>query len=290
MERIAIVVPVYNEEIGIVQSLTSLLEEVELLKDRYDFSVVVVNDGSSDSTAEKLGPFKDLGVECISQAENSGYGAALKRGILTVDSDWILITDADGTYPHSSMSGLLNFIGTEDMVVGARTGEVREVPFVRKAPKWLLTKLASWLSRRNIPDLNSGFRLMRRSLVMKYLHLLPDGFSFTTTITLALLSSGYRVKYISVNYHKRSGKSKIKPFYDTVNFIQLIIRTIVYFEPLRVFIPLSFIFVASGFLWLLVLYLLTGKIFDTSTMLFFFTGVQMLAIGMLADMINRRIG
>jgi hypothetical protein len=173
------------------------------------------------------------------------------------------------------------------MVVGARRGQ--QVSLIRRPPKWVLKKLASHLIRQDIPDLNSGLRLMRKDVLQRFQNILPDQFSYTTTITLAMFSSGYDVKYIPIEYMKREGKSKIKPIADTIGFTKLIIRTVLYFDPLRVFVPVSALFVLLAAGVAIVSYLVTGRVMDVTTVLLFTTGVQTLAIGMLADMMNRRM-
>ena len=125
------------------------------------------------------------------------------------------------------------------MAVGARTGDHVKIPFVRRPAKWLLKKLAEYLSGRQIPDLNSGLRVFRRELAERFFGIFPDGFSFTTTITLAALTGGYRVQFLPINYYKRVGQSTIKPIRDFTGFLLLIIRLIVYFKPLNVFLPVS---------------------------------------------------
>ena len=148
-------------------------------------------------------------------------------------------------------------------------------------------KLANYLAGIKIPDINSGLRIMKKNLIEKYLYILPDGFSFTTTITLAALTNGYRVKYVSINYLKRTGKSKFRPIKDTLNFFQLMIRTVLYFNPLKIFIPLSIILFFSGAVVFLWSYFFAPKVLDTTTAIFIISSIQILAIGMLADLITK---
>src|SRR5262249_12655404 len=145
------------------------------------------------------------------------------------------ITDADGTYPIDSIPKLLENHDGYDMIVGARIGKDVNIPLIRRPAKWLLNKLAAFMAQTQIPDLNSGFRLFRKSSFLRFEKILPSGFSLTTTITMALLCNNHPVKYVPVDYYKRKGMSKIRPFRDTYNFFMLVIRTIMYFDPLRVF-------------------------------------------------------
>jgi hypothetical protein len=179
--------------------------------------------------------------------------------------------------------------GDYDMVVGARIANKVEIPLIRKPAKWFITKLASYLTGTKIPDLNSGLRVMRKGIVEKYIRILPDGFSFTSTITLVMLTNGYCAKYVPIDYFKREGKSKIRPIRDTLNFVQLIIRTVLYFNPLKIFIPLSLFLVLLAFTVLFGSWLLLGKAMDVSFAVILMTSVIIMAIGMLADLINKRI-
>lgn len=289
-EGVSFVIPAYNEERGIKDVLLGLVQSVETLNLDLPWEIIVVNDGSDDRTGEEIREVESDKIRLITHEYNRGYGAALKTGIHNARHPWILITDADGTYPDSAVGEILEHRDQYQMVVGARTGAKAEVPLIRRPPKWVLRRLASYLARRDIPDLNSGLRLMRRDVVERYAHILPNGFSFTTTITLAMLSEGLRVKYVEIDYFKRKGTSKIRPIYDTLNFLQLIIRTIMYFEPLRVFIPMSMFFLVGSFAVGVGSYLWLDKLLDSTTVLLFVTGVQLLAIGMLADIVNKRLG
>ena len=202
----------------------------------------------------------------------------------------IAITDADETYPNHRIPEFYKFINERDldMVVGARVGKMAKIPLIRKPAKWFLNKLANYLAEYEIPDLNSGLRVMKKETVKKYLNILPEGFSFTTTITLAMLTNGYRVQFEPIEYFHRSGSSKIRPIYDTLNFIQLIIRTILLFRPLKIFLPLSLLMLLTGFV--LILYrVLVGESFGVTATVIFVGSIQILAIGMLADLIDRRM-
>jgi len=286
IDGVSIVIPAYNEEKGVAGTLEEIKRMTKNLE--MECEVIVVDDGSKDNTAEIA---TQSGVKVIQHPQNRGYGAALKTGIHHADYDTIVITDADGTYPNGDIPNLLAEMEQYDceMVVGARTGENVNIPLIRKPAKWAINKLANYLSRTKIPDLNSGLRVMKKNVVEKFLGVLPDGFSFTTTISLAMLTNGYLVRYIPIDYRKREGKSKIKPIKDTLNFIQLIVKTVLYFEPLRVFTPLSMVFILASLGVLLYSFFFSPKIMDITTLVLFVTGVQMLAIGMLADLVNKRL-
>lgn len=282
---ISIIVPVYNEATIIestYQNLQRTLATVEL-----PFEIIMVNDGSTDGSGDVLRKFCEKNFFLVEHAVNRGYGAALKSGVRKARFGWILIIDADGTYPYDAIPELLKRTALHDMVIAARTGKKVQIPLLRRPAKWLLNQLANYLSGTRIPDLNSGLRAIRKEVLENYFHLLPDGFSFTMTITLALTIDGYQVNYFPINYEKRTGKSKIRPFRDTLNFLQTIIRTTLYFNPLQVFVPLSF-----GFLGLSLLFLLSRIVqrggFGVTIVLLFLSGMQLLVLGMIADLIVRR--
>jgi len=171
-----------------------------------------------------------------------------------------------------------------DMVVGARAHDDRSIPRRRRLAKGFLRVLASYLTKRRIPDLNSGLRLMRRSVLMQFFHILPSGFSFTTTITLALLCNDYPVAYVPVTCGPRAGASKLKAK-EFTNFVMLVLRTVVLFNPLRVFLPAGAVIFAVGTLKL-VYDLVNWNLSDTAVMAFL-AALIVWSVGLLADMIAR---
>jgi len=288
MEKLSIIIPVFNEE-GCLKETIQQMDKLIEISD-FEFEIIFVNDRSTDKSNVILESLTKPSYKVLTHESNQGYGAALKTGIKNVSSEYICITDADGTYPNHEIPRLLNCLKDDcSMVVGARTGDIVNVPLMRRFPKWLLCKLANYLSGYKIPDLNSGLRVMKKKDVERFLNILPDGFSFTTTITLAMLTNNMQVRYIPINYYSRTGKSKIRPIYDTLNFIQLIIRTVLYFNPLKVFIPLSMFLVLFAFLVLICSWVLTGKAMDVTFGVTIMSSVMVLAIGMLADLIDKRL-
>lgn len=171
------------------------------------------------------------------------------------------------------------------MVAGARTKPTAQIPLIRKPAKWMLNQLANYLTGIKIPDLNSGLRLIKKDTLNKFAHLLPNGFSLTTTITLALLTNGFPVKYLPIDYYRREGKSKFRPIKDTLNYFQLIIRTILYFEPLKIFLPAALALFLLSLAVLFYSYFFTPKVMDVTTIILFISAIQILSIGMLADLV-----
>ena len=237
---VTVVIPAFNEAEHVAEQVQSVRDVMEL--SGWAFEIIVVDDGSTDGTAQKAAA---TGVRVLRHRRNRGYGASLKRGIAEARYDWILITDADGTYPTESIPTLLAVADQNDMVVGSRTGQTVKIPLQRRPAKWFLGRLASYLAGRDLPDLNSGLRLMRKELVERYVHLLPSGFSFTTTITLASACNDHSFEYVPINYLARLGQSKIRPRH-AYDFLLLILRVIVFFNPLKVFLPVgAFLFTAG---------------------------------------------
>ena len=277
---VSVIIPAFNEEEGIEK----VLAQLKSLNLGEKSEIIVVDDGSTDQTFRMA---SINGVKVIRHEQNMGYGAALKTGIRHAKNEIIVITDADGSYPIKNIPTILVNMEHADMVVGARVGKKARIPIYRKPAKWFINTLANHLSGIKIPDLNSGLRAMRKEKVERFFSILPEKFSFTTTITLAFLTNGYSVKYTPIEYYKRKGKSKIHPIKDTLNFIQLIIRTIMYFNPLKIFLPLSFAFFIAS-VTVLIFSWLSGRVMDITTIILFVAGIQLLAIGMIADLIDKR--
>jgi glycosyltransferase involved in cell wall biosynthesis len=282
-EMVSVVIPAYNEEAGLTDVVKGLHSRLELSGRR--FEIIVVDDGSRDHTLDVA---RGLDVTVISHGTNRGYGAALKTGIQAARGEHILICDADGTYPSESIPELLRYADGHDMVVAARTGESVDIPLFRRLAKGILRRLAVYLSEAEIPDLNSGLRVFRRDAALRFFPILPAGFSFTTTITLAMLCNEGAVRYVPINYSKRTGRSKIRPLRDTLNFLILILRTILYFNPLKIFLPiaigLALLFLGSLAYDVFVLRDLTEK-----TLILLFGSMNLLAIGVTADLIAKRL-
>tara|TARA_B100000315_G_scaffold8245_1_gene8157 strand:- start:10999 stop:11865 length:867 start_codon:yes stop_codon:yes gene_type:complete len=284
----SIIIPAYNEDGSIRSVLSSMIKEFD--KFGHPYEIIVVNDCSTDRTRDEV-VASGLSITLLDHLDNRGYGAAIKTGIKKAKYNLIVISDADGTYPVKMIPELVNTAVQEnhDMIVGARTGLNVNIPFIRKPAKWIIGWLANYLSGVKIPDLNSGLRVMKKTILERYIKVLPNGFSLTSTITIAMLTNGHSVKYMPIDYYKRHGKSKIKPIQDTLNFIQLIVRTTLYFNPLKVFVPLSFFLVLFAFLILIGSKLLLDRAMDVSFGVVLMTAVMVMAIGMLADLINKRL-
>ena len=286
MNGVSIIVPAFNEEESIENTLRRLCELGQSIE---HWQIVVVDDGSTDNTSHICSSFEK--ITRIRHPRNLGYGAALKTGIKNATYDAVGIIDADGTYPIEKLAELWNIFQNDDtdMVVGARVGRDAKIPMVRRPAKWVINAIANYLVKEKIPDLNSGLRIMRKTAVVKFLNILPDGFSFTTTITLAFFLNGHPVEYVVIPYNNRTGKSKIRPIRDTLNFLQLLIRTTLYFDPLRIYGPLAIFLFLCGCAVLIGSYLVTGTPMDVTFGVIVMTSVITLALGMLADLIDKRL-
>jgi glycosyltransferase involved in cell wall biosynthesis len=281
-EPVTIIVPAYNEAEGIGQVLDTIITCMR--EAGMEYELIVIDDGSTDGT-EAIVAAK--GVRIVRHKFNRGYGASLKTGIRQSRYPMVAIIDADGTYPVDALPKLLACMSEYDMAVGARTGDHVKIQPLRRPAKWFLKKLADYLSGFKIPDLNSGLRVFRRELAERFFGIFPDGFSFTTTITLAALTNGYRVEFIPINYYKRTGQSSIKPLRDFLGFILLIIRLIVYFKPLNVFLPVSAVLLLVGFSKAMI-DVIHQNYFGVGSAIVILAALQIAFLGLLADLIMRR--
>ncbi|MCC7104429.1 MAG: glycosyltransferase family 2 protein [Chloroflexi bacterium] len=283
-DGLTIIVPAFNEEHGIARVVTWIRESLEASDLRYE--VLVVDDGSADATAVVA---ESAGARVIPHDSNRGYGEALKTGIRFAEYERIAIIDADGSYPADQIPKLAQLLDRYDMVVGARTKEGAAIPLVRRPAKKFLNWLASYLTGTHIPDLNSGLRIFRKALALEFIHLLPSGFSFTTTITMAALNNNYRVLFEPVDYFKRTGRSKIRPIQDTLNFLFLILRMTLIFRPLKIYLPVALVFFVLGIAVFTLGLSLAHKVFDNTALGLILVGVNAMMIGMLADLVNVRL-
>ncbi len=276
---LSVVIPAYNEEGAVRQTVEDVRREMDATGIPYE--IIVIDDGSSDNT---LAMAKATGAIVDSNQVNTGYGASLKRGIKLAQYEYVAIIDADGTYPARYLPSMLALCRNQDMVVGDRGASMKNVPMIRKPAKWMLNSLASFLAERRLNDLNSGLRVFRKSELVPFVPLLPQKFSFTTTITLCMSCNGKRMIYTPINYGKRVGKSKIRPV-DFLNFIILVLRVIVLFNPLRIFIPLGLGLIGLGTVKFV--YDIYMDNLSETTIFSFLAAMIIWSLGLIADMISR---
>jgi len=277
--EITVIIPAYNEEKGIGEVIDKIKEAMENAKVNHE--IIVVNDGSTDETAAIV---KGKSVKLVQHPYNKGYGAALKTGVKNAKGNIVLFMDADAQQNADDIPRLLEPMKEYDMVVGKRT-KGSKIPLLRRLGKFILSVLANYLAGQKIPDLNSGFRAIKKEIVMKYMGILPDTFSFTTTITLATIKEGYNLKYVPIETGERVGSSKVKLFRDGSRFVMLILRTVALFDPLKVFLPVSIVLFLAGFSYLVYNLIFYLNVPDTSVLLIV-SSLILFFFGLLADQLS----
>jgi glycosyltransferase involved in cell wall biosynthesis len=283
----SVVVPCFNE----VGSVRTTIEQLADVTADCGAEIIVVDDGSTDGSSgllEELEQARHIdGLRVVRHSANAGYGASIKTGVRRARAELIVIIDADGSYPCDRIPDLVDAVAEADMVVGARTESSAGQPFLRRFAKGILRAHCSWLVGEKIPDMNSGLRVFRKSVAAQFFKILPDGFSLTTTLTVAMMRNRYAVLFEPIPFADRVGRSKIRPLRDTLGFIQLIVRTGMYFAPLRVLLPLvgvlSLAFAISLGYDIVVLENLTDK-----TIILLLFAMNTALFGLLADMIDKR--
>jgi glycosyltransferase involved in cell wall biosynthesis len=287
---VTIVLPCYNERDHVIEEVERICAAMDASGLTYE--LLAIDDASTDDTLalleDALPRFPHMRL--MPFRRNGGSGTARRIGTLDARGEIVVWTDADMTYPNERIPELVTLLvedPTYDQVVGARTSEEGSHKILRVPAKWVIRKIAERLSNSSIPDLNSGLRAFRRSVSLPYLRLLPPGFSCVTTITLAFLSNQHDIKYVPIEYAKRSGRSKFHFVKDAYRYILQVLRMVMYFNPLKVLMPLA--------LWLLVIGVAKGVYdmvvhpvrFSVNTVLIFITGMLIAALALLADLIVR---
>ncbi|MGE0610462.1 MAG: glycosyltransferase family 2 protein, partial [Pirellulales bacterium] len=290
--QVTVLLPTYNEELAIRRVLEEIVEcmtaaNPAALQDgpaadrptdgipwsqrvaaqpggTVEFEILIVDDGSTDRTVEIAEQFALDCWQCtlhvIRCIENRGAGAARKVGVRAARGEIIVMLDADGTYPAAGIRQLLRHFPAYDQVNGARTSEQGTLPWLRVPAKWCIRKLACYLTGYPIPDLNTGLKAFKREAMLPWLWVVPDGFSCVTTMTLAFLTNGYSVKYVPTEYRPRIGQSKFHPIKDTLAYLSTVIRIVLYFRPLKVFLPLAGLLLGGGVAKSLYSFVATGRI------------------------------
>ena len=245
---LTIIIPVYNEE----KAVGTTIERLKLAVQPYNWNIVAVNDGSKDNSLSVLESIS--GITVINHKVNKGYGAALKTGIMAATTDYVSFYDSDGQHEPQDLINLGLHIGDADMIVGDR-GKKFYSTTVRAPGKWVLRKVADSLAGTKIPDLNSGLRVVKTDKIKDVLSLCPNGFSFSTTSTLAFFNLGYLTEYYPIDVQTRVGKSSVKIFSHGFQTIMLMVRLIALFNPLKIFIPTAVYIFLLGILYQLVEFL-----------------------------------
>lgn len=276
--NVSIVIPAFNEEKGLPDVLKNLREWQER-----GAEIIVVDDGSMDDTARVA---QDNGARVIRHRNNKGYGAALKAGIRAAEREIVVTFDADGQFDAGDIEKLVSALNDCDMAVGVRPQGAGS-PTIRKPGKWLLGKTANYLAQTEIPDLNCGFRALRVDTAKRFLNLLPNGFSFTTTLTLAMFKDGYNVAYLPITVHPRTtGVSSVRVA-DGFNTLLLIIRIIALFDPLKVFLPTSALLFFIGIVyWIFDSISLRRLNIPSGAVILIVSAIMVFMFGILADQVS----
>jgi glycosyltransferase involved in cell wall biosynthesis len=234
-----VIIPAFNEGDAIHRVIGKTREL------RPDAEILVVDDGSKDNTSEVA---REAGARVIRHPYNKGNGAAVKTGLRNARGEVVLLLDADGQHPPEDIERVLAGIGEYDLVVGARTRD-SESAKIRDLGNFVFNNLATYLSGHQIPDLTSGFRAMKRELILEFIHLLPNLYSYPTTSTLAFLKAGYNVQFVPIRARKGTGRSNTKILRDGTRAIVIILRMITLFAPMKIFLPISAVLFVLGVLY-----------------------------------------
>jgi glycosyltransferase involved in cell wall biosynthesis len=274
---VTIIIPAYNEEEGIKDVINGVKRMGEV------YEIIVVDDCSTDNTYQLA---TEAGVTVIHHSYNKGMGAAIKTGARHATGDILVFMDGDGQHNPEYIPSILRYIGECDMVVGERTKESK-TSFIRNVGNKVLILIANYLAGVKIPDLTSGFRAVKKEVFMMFIHLLPNSFSSSATITLALLQEGFNVKFVPIKVLKRSEKSrsKLNPLKDGFRFTWIIVRMIVLFEPFKIFLPISAILFLAGLVYLIYELVVDLNVPDSSVLLII-ASIIIFFFGILADQVS----
>ena len=273
---VTVLLPAYNEELSIGDTIS----RIRALHP--DFEILVVDDGSTDNTLQAA---MDAGANVWPHPYNIGNGAAIKTGLRAAQGEWVVMMDADGQHAPEDIDRLLEYKDTYDMVVGART-RTSETALHRDVANTLYNWFASYVTRFKIADLTSGFRLVRASTAKQFIYLLPNTFSYPSTITMAYLRSGRSVKYIPIQTKYRIGKSKIKLVQDGTRFFLIITKIATLFSPLRVFLPISIMLFITALFYYFFTFFTEGRFTNMSALLFN-SSIIIFMIGLVAEQISQ---
>jgi glycosyltransferase involved in cell wall biosynthesis len=271
---VAVVIPACNE----ARTIGGVIARVRAVMP--DADVLVVDDGSTDGTPAAAAA---AGARVIRHPYNQGNGAAVKSALRQIHAETMVVVDADGQHPPEMIPALVHAAETYDLAIGARTASSHS-SLLRRLGNWFFCRLASFLSRRPIADLTSGFRAFSRAKALEFIHLYPNGFSFPTTSTLAFISAGYSVTFVPIVAASRvSGtNSHIRPIRDGLRFVLIIVRIATMIDPLRVFVPAAALAMAAGVAWTAWTLWLTGET-STAGALLVGAGINILFFGIVVD-------
>lgn len=279
---VSIVMAVYNEEQSVLQELEII--KTAMSKSKFSYEIIVIDDASTDNTSRILGDIK--GITVITHHRNKGSGGSRKTGTFACSGRVVVWSDADLTYPNHLIPELVERLENSSFrqIVGSRLQEKGSLKALRAPAKFFLRRLASFLTKTEILDLNSGFRAFYRDDGLKIMYMVPNGFSCVSSMTLAFLCNGRDVGYMPIDYKARVGKSKFHPVKDSYNYFLQIIRMITYFEPLRIFVPTALLIFCIT-LAKHIFDLMVTKNTQETDIIGYFMAFIIFAVGLLADLI-----
>lgn len=280
---VSVVLPIYNEKGHLRTEIDRIT--ASLAASKYSFEIVVVDDGSNDGSQTELATIP--GITLITHRRNQGSGAARRTGTTAARGRVVVWTDVDMTYPNDRIPELVDAMDGYDHIVGWRQTEEGTHKLLRTPAKWIIRKLASYLSETDIKDLNSGLRAFRRDVAMQYVHELPKGFSCVTTLTMSFLGNGYSIAFFPIDYFPRAGRSKFHWLRDTRRYILQVIRMTLSYNPLKVFLPIGLFLLAAGLIKLGYDWSNRDFRLAANTLLVFFAALQVITVGLLADLVVR---
>lgn len=276
LSSVTIILPARNE----AKALCALLPE---LRHRMPFAeILVVDDGSTDQTVALC---KDAQIQVHSHPYPKGNGAAIKSGARLATGDILILMDADGQHRVEDIPVLLSkFDEGYDMVVGARQSG-SHAGMHRAVANDFFSRLASWMVMQTVEDLTSGFRIVRADKFRKFLYLLPNGFSYPTTITMSFFRAGYSVGYVPIHTPRRIGRSHIRPLRDGVRFLLIIIKIGTLYSPQKLFLPISAGFLVTGLTYYIYTFLMSGRFTNMSALLFI-SAIFTFLIGIVSEQVS----
>ena len=279
MERVdvSIIIPAYNE----AETIKDVIEKIRKIDS--DFEIIVVNDGSTDRTGDEA---RDSGVIVYTHPYNMGNGASIKSGIRIASGDILVFIDGDGQHDPENIARMLQYFPDYDMVVGARSKK-SQVSLFRGIGNRILNWLAGYVAKFKVQDLTSGFRAVKAEIANSLLYLLPNTYSYPTTMTLGVLRNGRSLKYLPVKAQKRrKGKSNISFFRDGVRFFMIITKICALYSPFRIFLPVSFFIFLIGFFYYIYTYFTSGRFTNMSALLFT-TAIIVFFMGIISEQISQ---
>lgn len=280
-KSVSIIIPAYNEELVISKFLDNL--KITMSENFSNYEIIVVNDGSSDNTAKLIA--EKEGIVLISHPYNKGNGATVRTGIRAATKEFVIMLDSDGQHDVKDIITITNLLTTYDCVVGARSGD-SDGSFHRNIANRTYNLFATYMTGMVIKDLTSGFRGFRRNVIKQFLYLFPNGFSYPTTSTLAVIKAGYNLTFFPIKAKKRVGKSKIRVFRDGMRFLIIIVKITSLFSPLKIFIPISSFFVLSGILHVIYKMFIMHARYTQFSIFLITAGILFFLIGLVSEQIT----